>query len=238
MGQERTADELQEERGGMISADTFRRLFLLSIIASFRRGSYGLKRLHKVTYAAERGQKISLRPFEFKKYHHGQYSETLDEIKDQLISLGLVVATPLDTTIKTIFRLPDGKTIELLEGGTHYTISDPDSIVFFTRAFATISPDGWAAVRYAVRMFGYLPEQELLDRCYALPEFSEANFEEILFESNLPDRLEVPNLSEEECEELEMALSPKFITAMRKIVEGMDDSKLDLERVKEVETPV
>ena len=238
MGQERIADELRGERGGVISADTFRRLFLLNVIANFRRGSYGLKRLHKVTYIAERSQKMNLRPFEFKKYHHGQYSETLDEIKDQLITLGLVLATPLDTSIRTIFRLADGKTVEWLEGGTRYTVSDPEAIAFFTQIFASILPEGLATVRYAVRKFGYLPEQELLDQCYAFPEFNEADFEEMLFVSNLPDMIEAPNLSEDECEELEMALSPKFIAAMKKIVEGMDNSKLDLERVKEGEVPV
>jgi len=238
MREEHGLDKVPEEKGGTISPDTFRRLFLLSVIANFKRGSYGLKRLHKVTYIVERSQKMKLRPFEFKKYHHGQYSETLDEIINQLITLGLVIATPLDTTIRTIFRLPDGKTIEWLEGGTRFTVSDPEAIAFVTRAFATIMPEGIAAVRYAVRTFGYLPESELLDRCYALPEFNKASFEEIIFDSNLPDEIEVPNLSEDECEELEMALNPKFISAMKKIVEGMEKSKLDLKRVKEVGAPV
>jgi len=237
MGQERTADELREERGSMISADTFRRLYLLNVIAGFARGSYGLKRLHKITYIIERKQN-KLRPFEFKKYHYGQYSETLDEIKEQLISLGLVIPIPLDTSVRMTLKLQDDKTIEWLEGGIRYTVSDPHAMAFFMRAFRTISPDGVAAVRSAIRAFGYLSEQELLEHCYAFPEFNEVEFEETIFESNLPDRLEVPNLSEDECEELEMALSPKFISAMRKIVEGIDNSKLDLERVKEVEIPI
>lgn len=237
MGQEHTTDQLREERGGMIAADTFRRLYLLNIIAEFSRGSYGSKRLHKIAYIAEREQN-KLRPFEFKKYHYGQYSETLDEIKEQLISLGLVIAVPLDTSVRMRLKLQDGKTTEWLEGGIRYIISEPDAIAFFRRAFRQISPDEMAAVRSAIRAFGYLPEQELIERCYAFPEFNEVEFEEAIFESNLPDTLEAPNLSEDECEELEMALSPKFISAMKRIVEGMDNSKLELGRVKEVETPV
>lgn len=238
MREEHRLDEVTEEKGGTISPDTFRRLFLLIVIANFRRGSYGLKRLHKVTYIAERSQKMKLRPFEFKKYHHGQYSETLDEIISQLITLGLVVATPLNTTIRTIFRLPDGKTIEWLEGGTRFAVSDPEAVAFVTRAFAAITPEGIATVRYAVRTFGYLPESELLDRCYALPEFNKASFGETIFDSNLPDEIEAPNLSEDECEELEMVLNPKFISAMKKVIQGMDKSTLDLEQVKRVEIPV
>lgn len=237
MGQERTANELQEERRSMISADTFKRLYLLTMIAGFARGSYGLKRLHKITYIAERKQN-KLRPFEFKKYHHGQYSETLDEIKDQLISIGLITAIPLDTSIRIKLRLPDDKTIEWLEGGMRYVVSDPDATALFIRIFKSISPDEMSAMHSVIEEYGYLPEQELLERCYEFPEFNEVKFEETIFEPNLPDTLEVPNLSEDEYEELEMALSPKFMPAMKRIVEGMDNSKLDLEQVKEVEIPV
>lgn len=219
-----------------ISSETFKRLYLLNVIARFRRGSYGLKRLHKVTYVAERNHN-NLRPFEFKKYHHGQYSESLDEVKDQLISLGLVVPIPLDTSVRMTLKLPDDKTAEWLEGGIRYVVSDPNSVRFFIQAFTAISPEGVSAIYSAIRRFGYLPEQELIERCYEFPEFVEAEFGNTIFESNLPDRIEAPNLSEDQCEELEMALSPKFIVALKKIVEGMDSSKLDLERVKEVEIP-
>lgn len=230
-------NETKRERRGMISADTFRRLYLLNVVARFARGSYGLKRLHKITYIAERKQN-GLRPFEFKKHHHGQYSETLDEVKDQLISLGLVIAVPLDTTVKMTLKLHDGKTVEWLEGGLRYIVSDPAAMALFTKAFNAISPEGMSTVRSAIRSFGYLPEQELIELCYAFPEFNEVDFGETIFESNLPDMLEVSCLSEEECEDLEIALSPKFILAMKKIVEGIDNSKLDLERVKEVEIPI
>ena len=220
-----------------ISSDIFRQLYLLSIIARFSRGSYGSKRLHKVTYIAERKQE-KLRPFEFKKYHYGQYSETLEETKDQLITLGLVNVIPLDTSLKMTFKLPDGKATEWYEGGVRYTISNRDAVRFFIDAFNEISPDLLSTIYYTVKKFGYLPEQELIELCYAFPEFNEAEFGETIFESNLPDRIEVTNLSEDECEELETALSTKFISAMKRIIEGMDSSELDLKRVKEVEIPV
>lgn len=220
-----------------ISPDTFRRLYLLNVIARFARGSYGLKRLHKVTYVTER-KYDKLRPFEFKKYHHGQYSEVLDEIKDQLITLGLVTAIPLNTSVRMTLKLSDGKTIEWLEGGLRYAVTDPDVMAFFDRALKAISPDLIPTILSTIREYGYLSEQELLERCYEFPEFDESGFEDIIFESNLPDALEVTDLSEDECEELEMALSPKFVSAMKRIVEGMDNSKLDLGRVKEVEFPI
>lgn len=237
MGEKGNTEKSRERTERSISSDTYRRLYLLNVVAEFRRGSYGLKRLHKITYIAERNHG-KLRPFEFKKYHHGQYSETLDEIKDELISLGLVVPVPLDTSVKMTLTLPDSKTIEWLEGGIRYTISDPSVITYFVKVFQEISPEGRSVILSTIEEFGYLPEQELIERCYEFPEFVKAEFENTIFESNLLDRMEAPNLSEDECEELEMALSPKFITAMKKIVEGIDSSKLDLQRVKEVEIPI
>jgi len=221
----------------VISADTFRRLYLLNVVAGFARGSYGAKRLHKITYISER-ENGKLRPFEFKKYHYGQYSDTMEEIKDQLLSLGLVSAIPLNSRVSIKFRLPDDKVIELVEGGTRYAISDPEAMGYFTQAFKRISPDGLTAIRSAIETYGYLSEQELLERCYAFPEFKKAEFEDTLIDTSLPDNLETPKLSDEECEELEMALNPSFISSMKQIVDGIDKSTLNLEQVKKVEAPI
>ena len=48
-----------KEEACVISADTFRRLYLFNVVAGFGRGSYGLKRLHKVTYVAESGKEVT-----------------------------------------------------------------------------------------------------------------------------------------------------------------------------------
>ncbi len=229
----------QESSGGRvcaISAETFKRVYLLSIVASFSRGVYGGKRLQKVTYLAEK-KRPTLRPFEFKKYHYGQFSETLEEVKDQLISLGLIAAIPLSTSMRLSITLDD-KTIEWLEGGLRYIVTDTDVVASLVRAFESVSPDLMAAIRSTIRTYGYLPEQELIERCYDLPEFKEAGFEDLLLDSNLPDKVETTNLDEDSCEELDMALSPRFIVSMKRIAEGLEDSRLDLSKVAEGEVPV
>ena len=234
--QEEKQDQ-KEQQLRTISADTFKRMYLLSMVAGFSRGVYGAKRLQKITYLVERKQ-MDIRPFEFKKYHYGQFSETLEEIKEQLISLGLIAAIPLNASVKISLRLPDDKTVEWLEGGVRYIISDPQITQSLVQTFQLISPNLMLAIRSTIRSFGYLPEQELIERCYALPEFIEADFEDTLFESNISDRIEVTNLNEDTCEEMEMALSPKFVVAMKKIVEGIENSRLDLEKVRKVAVPV
>lgn len=219
-----------------ISSDTFRRIYLLSIIASFSRGVYGAKRLQKIAYLTER-KRPALRPFEFKKYHYGQFSETLEEIKEQLISLGLIAAIPLSTNVRLSVKFDD-KTVEWLEGGLRYIVTDTEAVASLVRTFGSLAPDLISAMRSIIRTYGYLPEQELIERCYDLPEFKEAEFEDLLVGANLPDKVETTNLDEDSCEELDIALSPTFIVSMKKIAEGLEASRLDLSKVVKGEVPV
>lgn len=231
VGQERSGEQVCT-----ISAETFKRVYLLSIVASFSRGVYGGKRLQKVTYLAEK-KRPTLRPFEFKKYHYGQFSETLEEVKEQLISLGLIAAIPLNTSMRLSIRIDD-KTIEYLEGGLRYVVTDEEAAALLVKAFTSVSPDLMSAIRSTIKTYGYLPEQELIERCYELPEFKEAEFEELLLDANLPDKVETTNLDEDSCEELDMALSPRFIVSMKRIAEGLENSRLELDKVAKGEVPV
>jgi len=219
-----------------ISADTFRRIYLLAIIAGFSRGVYGGKRLQKVTYLTER-KRPSLRPFEFKKYIYGQFSETLEEVKEQLISLGLIAALPLHTSMKMTTKLDD-RIGEWLEGGLRYVVTDQQAVASLLESFLAMSPELVSAIRSTIKEFGYLPEQELIERCYDLPEFKKTDFEELLLEANLPAKVETTNLNEDSCEELDMALSPNFIVSMKRIADGLEDSRLDIEKVAKGGVPV
>ncbi len=223
--------EIMEERYGTISADTFKRLFLLNLVDGFRDGSYGLMRLHKIAYIAERdpdGMKV----FEFKRYLHGQYSETLDMIKDQLISMRYISVLPLEKAKTIHLNLPDGKELALNVGGNLYTITDRSIMNFYRDALRRISTDLEKAIYRAIKEYGYLPEDELLRRCYEFPEFVETQFEDTIFESRLPDQIRAIGLSQDDCEELELSLNPKFVSAMARIAEGMDRSRIDMDKVE------
>jgi len=237
MSVDRDIKDTLENKGGSISSDTFRRIYLLNIINGFRRGVFGLKRLHKVAYISERESKET-RLFEFKKYHHGQYSETLDMIKDQLISLDLVKAIPLSSAQVIRFTLPDEKTIDITTGGNTYVVTDRDIMDFYHDAFTRISPGLMEAVHRTIQEYGYLPEEELIKRCYDFQEFVETEFDEMIFEANLPDRVNTPNLSLDECEELELSLNPKFNSAIAKIIESMEKSRIELGRITTIGTVV
>jgi hypothetical protein len=234
MREEQKLSKILKENSHTISADTFRRICLLNIVDAFRLGSYGSKRLHKIAYVAERDPK-QIRPFEFKRHLFGQYSETLDVIKDQLISMGYIAALPLDTAKTMYLKLPDGKSIDLTIGGNKYVITNRARMDFYRDALAQIYPDLQSAIRQAVHDYGYLQEDELITRCYEFPEFVRTEPDQIIFDSNLPEQIDVPNLSIDDCDELELSLNPKFIPAMTKIIEGLEQSKFDFDRIEVID---
>ena len=85
--------------------------------------------------------------------------------------------------------------------------------------------------------YGYKAEQELLDICYAFPEFKRATEGDILLASDLGERISV-DLSEDDCDSLDLALTPEFVVSMANISEGLERSTIDWDRVKTVEYPI
>tara|TARA_Y100000310_G_scaffold299110_1_gene333655 strand:+ start:408 stop:635 length:228 start_codon:yes stop_codon:yes gene_type:complete len=69
-------------------------------------------------------------------------------------------------------------------------------------------------------------------------EFVNAEFDSIIFESTLPSRIETPNLSADECEELELSLNSMFTSAMERIIEGLEQSKVELDRIATVDQSI
>lgn len=183
---------------GTISKDTFKRLFLLYTIGRFKDGVYGLLRLNKVVYFALKD--AHLKPFEFKRDQFGQHSKDLDTIKDQLLSMNYAQTTALDS----------GQ-------GNKYSLTDKRNVRFHSIAMSRIDAKLKEKIDKAVKTYGYLTEDELLDKAYSDPKFREAIKKDIhvLFGENLPYEIPV-DLPEDDCEDLELSLDPNFINAMRR----------------------
>lgn len=197
-----------------ISGETFKRLFLLCLIGTFENGVYGALRLQKTAYFVER--ETEKKPFEFKHGPYGQYSEDLENLKEQLISAGYIAAVPLGGPGKA----------------NRYIITEKSMLDHFKSLLRCFDEEIANKIEPIVREFGYLGEQELRRRAYALEEFIDSELNDILLESQLPDRLETDRLSEDECEELELTLNPTFARAMSKIVQGLEESDIDWDKVE------
>ena len=184
---------------GTISKDTFKRLFLLYTIGHFKDGAYGLVRLNKVVYFGLKD--AHLKPFEFKRDRYGQHSDDLDTINEQLLSMNHTKATPLES----------GQ-------GNRYSLTDKRSMTFHNLALSHVDVKLKERIDEAVETYGYLSEKELLKKAHLDAEFLEAvkNDINVLFEEKLPKIIRV-DLSDDDCEDLELSLDPDFISAMRRL---------------------
>lgn len=217
-----------------ISSNAFARLAALFLVGQFPKGVFGLKRLHKVMYLATRSAEVV--PFTYRRYLYGEYSDGLDDVKDQLIAMRYISAIPLDTS-KTITFSFEGKSFDFQEGGNRYVLGAGHEGAHLVAMFERAAPTTAASIRSGVELFGYFSEAALLEYCYALPEFTKAEEGDILLTANLPGRVDVP-LTEDECDDLEFALSPEAMQGLSQIVEALERSEIEWGSVNELDLSV
>lgn len=206
---------------GAISRETFKRLVLLGTLVEFKDGAYGAKRVHKIVYMALRDS--SVKPFTFVRHLYGQFSEELDATKDQLLTMGYIVAEPL-------------REIQWDNMANKYRLSDKGAKVYFQTVLAKAVPELKARITKAVDQYGYLKENDLIQAMYALPEFAGTPEGQPFFEANIPERVDV-QLDDEQCEELELALNPSFVDAAARIARGLSKTEIDFSKLRTVTHP-
>ena len=205
----------------------------LYLIGQFKSGVYGHKRLQKTMYLAERKSE-HVKPFTYRRWYFGQFSDELDDVKDQLIAMGYINATPLDSATTFSITFPDGHELQTTMGGNKYAVWSKPEIAGYLQAMVQADPTLAAALSETVQEFGYLPESKLVEYCYDLPEFKAASEGDLLVESSITDGIEV-GLSKDECDDLELAFSPSMIAALDEISIGLDQESVDWEKVESVE---
>ncbi len=198
---------------GIISKATLQRLFLLGVLEQFKNGIYGAKRLQKVIYFIEKN--TGIQPFGYKKYLHGQYSEELEEIKEQLMSMCYISAIPLDK----------GQ-------GNKYSLTNKASR--FDTILESIFPGSKQKIKSMIKEIGYLSEEDLVELAYQNSNLKKVAFDKTIIKSDLPEKLTIKNLSDEECENIELTLNPNFIHFSTKIKEALDSGKLDIDKVEKI----
>jgi hypothetical protein len=196
-----------------ISADVYRRLWLLYLMEQFSEACYGRVRLQKVAYFAAKSSR--LKPFTFKKAPYGQFSEELGDTLEQLTSMHLVTAEPL------------GK------GGNRYraTVS-PEGAHTHAEWLEAVDPSAKAPIDRAVADYGYRDQQALIDTAHEEPGFAEASLFDVLLQANIPGSIPV-QLSDEQCEELALSVSPAFLDVLRSLAET--DWRTSLSKVRLIE---
>lgn len=183
---------------GTISKDTLKRMVLLYTIGRFKDGAYGIFRLNKVVYFGLKDAKQ--KPFGFKCDIYGPHSEELDTINEQLLSMNHTKATPFES----------GQ-------GNKYSLTDGKNMKFYNLAMSHLDAELKQKIDEAVETYGYLTENELFGKAHSDPDYLESVTKgKNIFDENLPTRIRV-NLSDDDCEDLELSLDPNFISAMRRL---------------------
>ena len=210
---------------GTLNRETYRKLVVLGTIARFGDGVYGSKRLQKIIYLGTRT--ATTKPFPYIRYFYGQYSQELEDTKDQLLSMGLICAGPMET--KHGIRI-NGRFISTGSGNIYRPAREPAR---FRELFGKSDPQLDASIAGAVKNYGYLPEEKLIEIVYSLPEFQGKAMNEAILDAELPERIEV-GLTEEECEDLELSLNPRLIHGASLILNGLEGTEIDFSKLKTV----
>jgi len=204
---------------GTLSRKTLERLTLLAAIAEYPDGCYGRERLQKVVYFGSKDART--KPFTFKYWNHGQYSWDIADRAIELATLGLIIATPLETT--------DGE-----REGDKLSFIESDYRVKFQLLMEQVAPDLSGKLREAVLGIGMMKHDPLEDFAHEDPALQDKERGDIILESNLEERTSIPALTDEECEDIELCLNPALVSAARRIVRAVQSRKIDLTKVRSV----
>ena len=79
-----------------------------------------------------------------------------------------------------------------------------------------------------------MSEPELIKIAYGFPEFALAEWDGVIFSEQLPDFLEVKGLREEDIEELEISLNPRFINLLNRMDNAFEQKEFDPQKVEKV----
>jgi len=196
-----------------IPIDVYRRLRLLYLIEQFDVACFGSVRLHKTAYFSEKEQQV--RVFTFRKARHGQYSEDLENTLEQLLTMDLVVAEPMESS--------QGK------GNKYHAVKEGSVPCPHAQWLAAISADAKNAIEQAVQTYGYKKLPELLETAHTQDGFEDAAGFDVLLQANAPEYIPV-SLSQEACDDLILALSPGFVMTLLDLSQAVKE--FDFRRVR------
>lgn len=203
---------------GSISNLTLQKLVILNTIKQFREGVFGKTRLQKTTFMILRDKDFPYKIFKYKNWYHGAYSEEVQTSLEHLISLGLVVPDNLDSE--------NGK-------GNKFILSEGSEFSAFGIVLSHVNKHIVPTISKAVKNYGYLPENELINVTKNTQEFKSTVHNDTIWEIDAPDEIEV-DFNEYDLEDIELALNPGFVRAMSRLAQGISKPGIDLLKVKHI----
>ena len=175
-----------------ISRELFQKLFLLFFLGKNPHGVYGEFRLNKLFFHFEKTSKV--KPFSIKHYHYGAYSEELVKCKDLLLQTNHIITKNVGTTLAYIPNV----SVEMMNVIVKIMQSVPE-LEETTNSF--------------LNKYNRKRDAELKNEMYNSDDFKTTTFNQIIFSSNLPAKIEV-GVDEQITEDLSLGLDPNFLQAL------------------------
>ena len=194
---------------GKLTKDTVRKLLLLNFIGNFRMGVFGNFKLQKVMYDALKKSKV--KPFPFRRTSDGQFSQEVWDALDELYKTGLIYDARNDPD-RRIWRI-----------NNHFPYSE------YNKAFNDIFEELAQNIKNSIEEHGYKKWQQIKDEFHSDPALKNTPLNEIIFEDNIPEIIEV-ELSDDDCEDLELSLTSGFVNTMTELILGIESGEIELEQ--------
>ena len=173
-----------------ISKDTFKKIFLLYMLTQVEKGIYGEYHFLKFIFLLERQSPI--RPFTFKLYFEGSYSEDMIRTKDLLLQTHWITAKDVGKTLAYQAKLPN----------------ETKNII---KSIIENFPELHTSIQEFIKTHAYKTNIKLRKEMYETPEIRKAGFNEVILEENLPERIKITNLKDEDIEDLQLGMDSNFL---------------------------
>ena len=161
---------------------TYQKAFLLYLLSEVGE-IFGDVRLQKILFVFETACE-DLRPFRFVRYHYGPYSFELDKVKNLLVSLNWIQIRPVGATVG--FKVGSyANSLKKL-----FDIQGMDEFI---------------------RTIRHWRNQTLKRFAYSRDEMKGKKNLDVVINTNLKSRITIPELSQDEAQEIELGLSSKFV---------------------------
>lgn len=199
---------------GKISKDTFKKITLLYLIGKFKT-LYSNYRLQKVLYFCEKGSPI--KPFTFKHTQYGQFSVDAQKTVNALEKMGFIQASKLDTC-KT---------------GKQWSIQKNLKLKEYENIIKHASDKFKMNIDNCIKKYKYLNQAELKILAHNDEKFKNTKFKDVIISENLPSVIDV-SLPYDDCEDLELSFNPKFISTISKLIKGIKNQEISINRFIEI----
>ncbi len=167
-----------------LSRQTIQRLAVLHTLSKWQRGAYGPVRVQKTLFFADQANDPLSRFFTFRKYYLGQYSREISDALNALRDSG---------RLKCVFAGPAERLQVTLSTESKQKIA---------KLFRQRFPKWEKGLKQAFLRWAYLRNDDLLNKAHDDPAYTQAQHDQIIFESSLPDEIDIPLLDEESAEKL------------------------------------